>query len=146
MPDDVIVVERLVAAEPDIDMRECAWEFALDQRAFGPRRVLVALTDRSGRLLEIAHADRTDPPEFAFGLCLHERSSDATVALAYCDEPVDMQSSPEHLADLARRLADARWMAQRAGVHLVDWFACDDQAFRSFRFASEPDSEWWDAP
>jgi mevalonate pyrophosphate decarboxylase len=144
MPDDVVVVERLMAVDADIDLHDCLWELALDQRAFGPRRVIVALTDERGRLLELAHADRTDPPELAFGLCLDEAASGAAAAVAYCDEPVDTESPPEQMAEVARRWSTARHVAREFGVHLVDWIGCDDQAFRSFRLACDPDSDGWD--
>jgi hypothetical protein len=40
----------------------------------------------------------------------------------------------------------ARQVASNYDVHLVDWFACDDQMFRSSRIALDPDCEWWDVP
>jgi hypothetical protein len=135
---------RRRSREPDLDLREHLWEFALDQRAFGPRRVLVALTDPHGLLLELAHAKRTDPPEIAFGLCLGESTSGAVAAVAYCDEPVDARPPPRYVAAVARRFAGARSLAGRLGFHLVDWIACDDQAFRSFRLTVAPDTDGWD--
>lgn len=143
---DVVVVERLVAREPTIDMREHMWDFALDQRAFGPRRVLVALTDRRGLLLELAHANRTDPHEIAFGLCLRESTTGAVAAVAYCDEPVATSSSPGHIDRLAHRFTDARLLAGHFGFHLVDWIACDDQLYRSARLTLDGDAELWDIP
>ncbi|HET6952061.1 MAG TPA: hypothetical protein VFI47_16890 [Acidimicrobiales bacterium] len=137
---DLVVVERLVATEPGIDMCEYMWDLALDQRAFGPRRVLVALTDRYGGLLELAHAERTEPPEVAFGLCLHGCAAGAVAAVAYCDEPVEAGSRPGLVAEVAERFAAARLFARRRGVHLVDWIACDDLIFRSFRMTAEHDA------
>lgn len=145
MSDLILVVERLVVADPDdhIDLREEAWSFALDQRAFGPRRLLVALADPAGDLRELVHTDRTDPPELAFALCLEESAVRPAVAVALCDEPVAW-GPPSH--DLAVRFAAARAAASQHGMHLIDWIACDDQIFRSTRLALEPDADWWDAP
>ena len=46
--------------------------------------------------------------------------------------------------DLATRFELARAIAASYGVHLVDWFVCDDDVFRSSRFALDPETEWWD--
>jgi hypothetical protein len=63
--------------------------------------------------------------------------------VAYYDAPVTSGPPPD---DLAERFARARASATGHRLHLVDWFACDDQMFRSFRLALEPDGEWWDLP
>lgn len=138
-----IVVERLLVADSPVDLRTDAWGLALDQRAFGPRRLVVALGDRRGRLVGITHADRTDPPELALACCLVEGTAGAATAVAYCDEPVAWGPPP---ADLAARFAVARLLAAHHGIHLVDWFACDDHMFRSTRFAIHDGDHWWDVP
>ncbi|MGH9139400.1 MAG: hypothetical protein ACRD0G_20505 [Acidimicrobiales bacterium] len=144
MEDSVIVVDGYVANEADdTDLREEAWSFALDQRAFGPRRLLVAFADPLGRFLALAHCRRTDPPETALGPCIEHVGRGAAVAVAFCDEPVVAGPPP---ADLGARFAQARSITAEYGVHLVDWFACDDEMFRSSRLALDPDAEWWDAP
>jgi hypothetical protein len=48
--------------------------------------------------------------------------------------------------DLRTRFALARSAAAAYDIHLVDWFACDDELIRSARFALDPDGEWWDVP
>jgi hypothetical protein len=67
----------------------------------------------------------------------------ASVAIAYCDEPVRMGPPP---GDTALRFGLACDTAKANGIHLVDWFACDDEAFRSFRLALHPDEPWWPEP
>lgn len=144
MDGSLIVVEGLVATDKsDWNVREAALELALDQRAFGPRRLLVAFADRAGRLLSIAHAPRTDPPEQALAPCIAYIGRGAPVAVAYCDEPVAEGPPPP---DIGERFSNACAIVAAHGVHLVDWFACDDLMFRSSRIAVHPDGEWWDVP
>lgn len=141
MLSSLIVVDGFVATgEDEINIREEAWSFALDQRAFGPRRLLVAVAERSGRLRGLAHARRTDPPEAALGPCIQHVGGGAA-AVAFCDEPVVAGPPPP---DLAERFALARSVAASYGAHLVDWFACDDQLFRSTRVALGGKGDWWD--
>jgi hypothetical protein len=145
MHDSLIVVEGLVATDQsDIDLREEAWSFALDQRAFGPRRLLVAFSDASGRFHGLAHTARMDPPELALGPCIEHVGSRSAVAIADCDEEVVMGAPPP--PDLPLRFAVACAVAADHGVHLVDWIACDDQTFRSSRIAVHPGTEWWSVP
>jgi hypothetical protein len=113
---------------------------ALDQRAFGPGRLLVAFANRRGRLRAIAHAPRTDPPERALEACIQHLGAGATHAVAYCDEPVTEGPPPEGLYE---RFALACSIADRYGIELADWIACDDQWYRSTRLALFPDDEWW---
>jgi hypothetical protein len=68
MKKPLIVVNGYVATDRDHpNLRELtgAVSFALDQRAFGRRRLLVAFADRAGRFRALAHTRRTDPPEAA---------------------------------------------------------------------------------
>ncbi len=140
-----IVVERVIPPQQQDTLRgPLRWEIALDQRAFGPCRVLVAATDRAGTLLELIHAERTDPPELAFGLCLRTAGPSTVAAVAYCDEPVDMGASATELNAMVDRFLDARqFAANHFGVHLVDWIACDDQRMRSFLLLHDPGADQW---
>ncbi len=141
MHQHTIVVDGYVAAEDtEIDLREEVWAYALDQRTFGPRRLLVAFADAGGRLRGLAYTARTDPPELALEACLRYLGEGAEAAIAFCDEPVTAgPPSPEIIA----RLYTARALAATFGVDLVDWFACDDLQLRSFQLAVHPDDEWW---
>jgi hypothetical protein len=149
MPDTTVVVDGLVATdENDIDLSRFdeAIGFALDQRAFGPRRLLGAVTDADGRVRSLAHAPRTDPIDLALRGCIHHLGAGATAAVAFNDErAVDDGRLPP---DIPYRLWQYRLLCQSAGIQLVDWFACDDQAVRSFKLAVEPDAadDWWDVP
>jgi hypothetical protein len=144
MDSTLIVVEGYLVTPADhTDLREEAWSFALDQRVFGPRRLLVVFADRSGRFLGLAHAPRTDPPEEALGPCIEHVGLGAPAAIAYCDEPVPDGPPPPGLAGRFRR---ACAIAASYGVHLVDWIACDSLRFRSSRLALHPDGEWWEVP
>lgn len=140
-----IVVEGLRATPECVDsLRAEVWGLALDQRAFGPRRLVVAVADANDRLLGLAHTPRLEVPELAIGPCIQHIGAGARLAIAYCDEPVDRHGLPP---DLAERFALARQAAADHGVHLVDWIACDDDCFRSTRFALGVEADdWWDAP
>ncbi|MGI8686628.1 MAG: hypothetical protein ACR2MO_16325 [Acidimicrobiales bacterium] len=144
MDNSLIVVEGVRPTRRDrTNLREEAWAFALDQRAFGPRRLVVAFADRKGRFRGLAHTSRTDPPEAALAPCIDFLGQGSAAAVAYCDEPVAPGPPPE---DLAVRFACAQSIAASYGVHLVDWFACDDDLFRSSRLAVRPHDEWWHVP
>jgi len=144
MDDSLIVVEgyRTTPAD-DTDLRRDVWSFALDQRAFGPRRLVVAFTDQAGRLLTLAHARRPDPPEAALAPCIEHLGGDAVAAVAFCDQLV-VDGPPSPL--IAIQFALARSLAGGYGIHLVDWIACDDQLFRSSKLTIDPHGEWWDVP
>ena len=75
--------------------------------------------------------------------CIAHLGRGAAAAVAFCDEPVTEGPMPIHNA---LRFRWARAIAANAGIHLVDWIACDDRLFRSVRLALEPDAEWWDVP
>jgi hypothetical protein len=126
-----------------VETDEESWSFALDQSAFGPRRLLVAFADGTGRFRSLAHAPRTDPPEPALGPCIEHVGRGAAAAVAFCDEPVVHGPPP---SNLATRLARARSITASHGIHLVGWFACHDLSLRSSRLALQPDAEWWDVP
>lgn len=125
------------------NLQDDAWSFALDQRAFGPRRLLVVFTSADGGAISLAHAPRSDPPEAGLEPCIRRVGLGAVAAVAFCDEPVVDGPPP---VDLADRFATARSVAAVWGVHLVDWFACDDDLVRSSRCALDPGKGWWDAP
>jgi hypothetical protein len=137
----LIVVDgyRPTAAD-DTNLRDSAWEFALDQRAFGSRRLVVAFADADGSFRGLAFARRPARSEAALEPCIRHVGLGSAAAIAYCDEPViDGPPAP----DLPIRFAYARQVAAAYGIRLVDWIACDDQAFRSSQLALFPDDEWW---
>ena len=139
-----ITVDGYVATAHDhTDLREEIWAFALDQRAFGPRRFVVAFADPANRFLALAHTARTDPPEDALDPCIRHVGRGAAVAVVLCDEPVRDGPPPPWLAG---RLERARRIASGHGIHLVDWISCDDQLFRSAALALEPADRWWRLP
>lgn len=138
---DIVVSGFRAAAGADMDLRADVWAFALDQRAFGPRRLVVVFADASGRATGLAHAPRPHLPELALGPCIAHVGLGAAAAVAFCDEPVVEGPIPVYNT---LRFHWARAIAADAGVHLVDWIACDDQLFRSTRLALDPDAEWWD--
>ena len=139
-----VIVEAYRATDDcDLDLRLHHWELALDQRAFGPRRLLVAFADRTGRVTTLATTRRLIDPEDGLAPCIEQCAGAAEVAAAFCDEPVTAGPIP---AAMIARWERARGIAAELGIHLVDWFSCDDQTFRSTRVAIEPDSPWWDVP
>jgi hypothetical protein len=139
---DVIVVEGYqIRPGVELDIRDEVWPMALDQRAFGPRRLVVAFADGDARLIALANAPRTDPPELALGPCIQHSGFGAAAAVALCDEPVKW-GPPS--ADVSDRFDLARSIAADFGVRLLDWIACDDDLYRSFRIALYPGEEWWD--
>ena len=46
------------------------WGFALDQRAFGPRQLVVVTARPDGAVLGLAHCQQTERPELALTCCL----------------------------------------------------------------------------
>jgi len=142
------VVEAIVPTRKDhTNLRRERFLFALDQRAFGPGRVLVAFADRRARFVGLAHTRRPKRPEDALDPCIQHmrtfpRASEAVAAVAYCDERVN----DEPPGDMATRFAYGRLIAMESGIHLVDWFACDDERFRSSKLALEPGQPWWQVP
>jgi hypothetical protein len=145
MRDTLCVVEGYVATDlddTDLSSFHEAMGFALDQRHFGPRRLVVAFAEREGRFRGIAATKRTDPIEHALRACLLYMGDGAAAAVAFNDELIDWGPPPD---DLANRFWLWRAMCRASGVHLVDWISCDDQLFRSTRLALEPEgAEWWD--
>ena len=151
---DIIVVDAL-APNPDVDhdpLPEQILGIALDQRAFGPRQLMVAFAAYDGRFLLLTYAKRTDPVRLALEGCLQHfdtlgRGGEArAAAVVLCDEAVQDGPTPP---GFITKFTQAKSLARRFGVHLVDWIACDDDMFRSARLrtfqpATEPD--WWDVP
>ena len=148
MSDTLILVDGVVpVAKTELDdVRAKVWSYALDQRAFGPRKLLVAFTEANGQLRVLAHANRTSRPLSSFEACLDYLGSGAAAAVAFCDERVAAgPPPPEFLA----RFDEARALARSYGVHLVDWFACDDEQFRAARLTTllvQEQPDWWDVP
>jgi hypothetical protein len=144
MDGSLVVVDGLAVADgEELDLREEAWGIALDQRAFGPRRLVVAFGDCDGRMRYLAHVRRTDPPELGLEPCIRLVGQGMALAIAFCDERVVEGPPPPDVAD---RFAYAQSIADEYGIHLVDWIACDSLAFRSFRLALHPDEPWWNVP
>ncbi|GAB2595536.1 hypothetical protein [Pseudactinotalea suaedae] len=126
---------------------------AMDQRAFGPRRLMVALAAYDARFLGLLYTDRTDPIDDALEVCLlHAEveglrgSEPALAGVVLCDQPVVEGGSRHQVEAVFER---AKVVAARHRVHLVDWIGCDDDTFRCARLrtlspASEPG--WWDVP
>jgi hypothetical protein len=93
--DGVVPVEK---TELD-DVRAKVWSYALDQRAFGPRKLLVAFTEANGQLRVLAHANRTSRSLSSFEACLDYLGVCAAAAVAFCDQRVAAgPPSPEFLA------------------------------------------------
>jgi hypothetical protein len=148
MSTQLIIVEGIAPVEESEldDVPNQIWAYAMDQRAFGPRKLWVVFTEASGRLRHMAYTTRTDPPLLGFEACLDHLGSGAAAAVALCDEPVERGPLP---AELVERFAAARSLANEYGVHLVDWITCDDDAFRPVRLLTLKPSEqpdWWDVP
>ena len=89
MKNKLIIVDGYRATSKDrTNLRKDTWSLALDQRAFGPRRLVVALSDRRGRFIGLSHTPRTDPPEIALGPCIDHLGGGAAAAVAFCDERI----------------------------------------------------------
>lgn len=143
---NITVVDGLVATElDDSDLSDFnqAMAIALDQRYFGPRRLLVVFGERNGKQRAIAAATRTDPIDFALRACIQHLGAGASAAVAFNDEPLEWGPPPD---DLAVRFWGWQQMCRASGIHLVDWISCDDQLFRSTKLALHPEGEWWDVP
>ena len=119
-----------------------AVQLVLQQRTFGPRRLLVVTAREDREVIGVAHCDRTDPPDLGLKCCLAALNHGAAAAVAYSDEPVALESPP----DLLDRFVAARAVAAEFEVHLLDWFMCDDLHFKSIRNAVGPPAKWWDLP
>jgi hypothetical protein len=134
------VVEGFRCRGVDLDLSTADfWKFALDQRHFGPRRLMVVTAGSDGRMLGLAHCGQTDPPEMGLKCCLASLDDGAATAVAYSDEPVGLEPP----ADLDDRFRMARAAADEFGVYLVDWLMCDDLDLRSMRFTIEAPDDWW---
>lgn len=143
--DALIVVDGYVPTDPKAhisNLRDAVWAYALDQRAFGPRKLLVFFADACGSLLGFAVTARTEPIDDAFLACLFHLGEGAEAAVAYLDEPVhDGPAAPEHW----ERFDRLRDLAASRGITLVDWISCDDDRFRASRMADplNPGADWW---
>lgn len=124
-------------------LADIVWDIALDQRSFGPRRLLVAFADADGTFRGIAHARRTDPPHLGLAPCIAFLGECAAACVALCDEPVVAMAPTRVEVD---RFAAARDIAAARGIHLVDWIQCDGDVVRSIKLALTPDAPWWDVP
>ena len=136
--EQTIVVDG-IGPNPEFDhepLPEQILGIALDQRAFGPRRLMVAFAAYDGRFLSLLFTRRTDPVDHAVKGCLLHfdalgRCGEArAAAVVLCDEPVAEGPAPQSFVDKFER---ARRLARTHGVHLVDWIGCDDDMFRAAR-------------
>ena len=154
-PTDGLIVVDGVEPNPEFDhdpLPDQILGIALDQRAFGPRQLMVAFAAYDGRFLALLWARRTDPVGLALQACLlhfdtiGRGGEEEAAAVVLCDEPVaDGPNPPGFLA----RFEGARRVARTHGVHLVDWIGCDDDRFRCARlrtFAPATEPGWWDVP
>ena len=145
MSGGVVIVDGVVPARGfKSNVRDEVWSYALDHRAFGPGRLLVAFADRRGTFRALAHCRRTEPFTDGLAACISHLGKGAAAAVVLNDEAV--ASGPPDLEALTARLTLARSVCAPRGIHLVDWICCDDQLFRSTRLAIEPEREWWDVP
>ena len=141
----VVVVDGVVPARGfKSNIRDEVWSYALDQRAFGPGRLWVAFADRRGTFRGLAYCRRTVPFTDGLTACILHLGRGAAAAVVLNDERVE--AGPPDLEALTARFTLARSVCAAAGIHLVDWICCDDQLFRSTRFAIDPEGEWWDVP
>jgi|SRR5436190_4497788 hypothetical protein len=153
-PRSLITVDAL-APNPEFDhdpLPDQILGIALDQRAFGPRQLMVAFAAYDGRFLALTYARRTDPVDRALEACLLHfdrlgRGGEAlAAAVVLCDEPVKDGPAP---ASFIATFERAKSMARKHDVHLVDWIACDDDLLRFARrriFTPAAESGWWDVP
>lgn len=125
---------------------------ALDQRAFGPRTLMVVFAAQDGRFLLLTYTPRTDPIDDALEYSLRHfdalgRGGEShAAAVVLCDQPVEEGPVPPEFTATFERAQD---IAGRHAVHLVDWFACDDDRIRCARLHTYPpasQSGWWDVP
>ena len=145
MAEDLVVVEGVVPARGfKTNVRDEVWSYALDQRAWGPRRLTVAFADRRGTFRAMANCRRTEPFTIGLAACIAHLGRGAAAAVALNDEEV--RPGPVDLDALRTRFELARSVCAAAGIHLVDWIGCDDDNFRSTRMAIDHEGEWWDVP
>jgi hypothetical protein len=114
--------------------------FALDQRAFGPRKLLVAFGERDGRFRGLAYTARIAPIDAAFEACLDYLGAGAATAVAFLDEAV---SQGEPTKSQMKRFHRLEAMAARYGITLVDWISCDDELIRLARGGRCDPDDWW---
>lgn len=148
MNTELVTVECLVASRKAKEhILTEVWGLALDQRAFGPRRLVVVCTDGKGWLRTITHCPRLTTPERGLDPCLQmarrrQGRHRLVSAVALCDEPVVAEAPLHELDAIRARFVDAQSRAWVHGFKLLDWIACDDDQFRSFRVAGG-EAPWW---
>jgi hypothetical protein len=139
----ITIVEGIRYSGDEFDLRHDLWDFALEQRYFGPRQLVVATGSSDGRVIGLVHCRQTEPREMALKYCLAALDQRPAVAVAYSDEPVSLEPP----LDLRERFDAARAAAGEFGVHLVDWIMCDDIHIRSIKYSLEvSEDDWWDVP
>lgn len=140
-----IVVDGVVPAEGHVDNIRGSriWEFALDQRVFGPRKLMVVLAEADGTFLGLMYTERPCPLEAGIIPCIKHLGRPAAAAVILNDERVT-SGPPE--PEIAARFHRAKSLCASLGVHLVDWICCDDDLFRSSKLSLAAVDEWWDVP
>lgn len=128
------------AAAAEFNLRDEMLSMALDQRAFGPGKLLVAFGDSDGTFRGLAYTDRRDPIDSAFDACLDYLGSGAATAVAFNDEPVVVGEPAPWLAE---RFIRMQTIAALHGVTLIDWVSCDDEYLRPTRLGQCPQEDWW---
>src|SRR4051794_39304626 len=115
MSPSLIVVDAVVPVEDSEldDVPNKIWSYAMDQRAFGPRKLWVVFANAVGRFRGLAYANRTDPPLVAFEACLAHLGAGAAAAVALCDEPV---AGGPPSAKITGRFTAARSIAEAYGI------------------------------
>lgn len=153
--EEFITVEALAPTSTfgDKPFAELVLSIALDQRAFGPRKLWVAFATYDARFLGLTYAPRTDPVGPAlecsldfFNSMIEPERDEGAAAVVLCDEPVRHGPVP---SAFIKKFLRARDMAADHQVHLVDWIGCDDNLFRCARrqqFTPEAEVDWWDVP
>lgn len=142
-PSDPAAVVSLVPTRRNtMNLRVAPWRYTLAQREYGPRRLIVMFADRNGRMQCLMHTARTVPPEDALVRCLDRLRRRAVAVAVYADEPVSAAPRP---ADLNHRFTVASDLCAGRGLHLIDWYLCDDIYIRSLRGAIVSDGGPWPA-
>lgn len=146
----LFVVECLRSTdEDDTNLIRDHMSFLLDQRAFGPRRLLIFFTDERADMHYLTHCPRHDDLLVAV-MCsidtvMHgnpHAQQHVRAAVVFNDEPV----SEDIPGNLAQRFEAVSAVFAAHGITLVDWWMCDDQLFRSMRFSVDPNQPWWPWP
>lgn len=137
----IVVDAYVISDEADeiLNLYDDVASLVLDQRLFGPRQILVAFGSIDGRLLGLAHTERTDPPDLGLRCCIDHflgecgfEEGRVALVVVLTDEVLDVGPPPPELAE---QFAIALEVCDGFEVALIDWVACDDDLYRSARAA-----------